>query len=187
VSKRKPLGSLQSIRDVLLLAFSTSSSAAFAPVYQSSRREAWRQAVHLPVRHPAWSDHQHERHSPVPERRSGLPGTGIRDRTKLWCIAAVDDNRGGLPSEPSTPGVGIVILALILTSAGIPTTGIALIIGVDRILDMSRTAVNVMGDLVTCLVMDKWIGGKRTAREEVMEAEMEEKQKRDRGEDVIVS
>jgi Na+/H+-dicarboxylate symporter len=83
--------------------------------------------------------------------------------------------------------VGIVILALILTSAGIPTTGIALIIGVDRILDMSRTAVNVMGDLVTCLVMDKWIGGKRTAREEVMEAEMEEKQKRDRGEDVIVS
>ncbi len=45
-----------------------------------------------------------------------------------------------------------------LTSAGIPTAGIALIIGVDRILDMSRTAINVAGDMVACRVMDRWIG-----------------------------
>ncbi|MDD4498053.1 MAG: cation:dicarboxylase symporter family transporter, partial [Methanosarcinaceae archaeon] len=62
---------------------------------------------------------------------------------------------------PSIPGVGIVILAMILNSVGIPTTGIALIMGVDRILDMCRTAVNVAGDLVTCTVMDRFIGAKK--------------------------
>jgi Na+/H+-dicarboxylate symporter len=60
---------------------------------------------------------------------------------------------------PSIPGVGIVVLAMILNSVGIPTSGIALIMGVDRILDMSRTTVNVAGDLVTCKVMDRWVGG----------------------------
>jgi Na+/H+-dicarboxylate symporter len=50
---------------------------------------------------------------------------------------------GASIGTPATPGVGIVILALVLNSVGIPASGIALIIGVDRILDMSRTAVNV--------------------------------------------
>jgi Na+/H+-dicarboxylate symporter len=49
---------------------------------------------------------------------------------------------------------------MILSSVGIPTSGIALIMGVDRILDMSRTAVNVAGDLVTCKVMDRLLGEK---------------------------
>jgi Na+/H+-dicarboxylate symporter len=68
---------------------------------------------------------------------------------------------------PSIPGVGIVVLAMILNSVGIPTSGIALIMGVDRILDMSRTTVNVAGDLVTCKVMDRWVGG--GSKEEVNE------------------
>ncbi|MFQ5817450.1 MAG: dicarboxylate/amino acid:cation symporter [Terriglobia bacterium] len=45
------------------------------------------------------------------------------------------------------PGAGIITLILVLQSVGIPIEGIALILGVDRILDMCRTAVNVMGDL----------------------------------------
>jgi len=49
----------------------------------------------------------------------------------------------------------------VLSSVGIPPSGIALILGVDRILDMSRTAVNVCGDQVASLVMDKWVGGPR--------------------------
>ena len=44
------------------------------------------------------------------------------------------------------PGVGIIMLVIILRSVGIPQIGIALIIGIDRILDMCRTAVNVTGD-----------------------------------------
>jgi Na+/H+-dicarboxylate symporter len=60
---------------------------------------------------------------------------------------------GAAIGSPGTPGVGIVILATILTSVGIPAAGIAIIIGVDRPLDMLRTVVNVTGDMVACLVM----------------------------------
>jgi Na+/H+-dicarboxylate symporter len=45
------------------------------------------------------------------------------------------------------PSAGIITLALVLVQAGVPETGIALILGVDRILDMLRTAVNVTGDM----------------------------------------
>jgi len=51
------------------------------------------------------------------------------------------------------PGVGLITLALVLQQVGLPVEGIALIIGVDRLLDMLRTAVNVTGDsAVSCIV-----------------------------------
>lgn len=51
------------------------------------------------------------------------------------------------------PGVGLILLAGVLKSVGLPAEGIALILGVDRLLDMTRTAVNVCGDAaVTCIV-----------------------------------
>lgn len=51
------------------------------------------------------------------------------------------------------PGVGLILLAGVLTQVGLPAEGIALILGVDRLLDMTRTAVNVTGDAaVTCIV-----------------------------------
>ena len=51
------------------------------------------------------------------------------------------------------PGVGLIMLAMVLQQVGLPVEGIALIIGVDRLLDMIRTAVNVSGDaMVSCIV-----------------------------------
>lgn len=51
------------------------------------------------------------------------------------------------------PGVGLITLGMVLQQVGLPLEGIALIIGVDRLLDMARTAVNVAGDaMVGCLV-----------------------------------
>lgn len=51
------------------------------------------------------------------------------------------------------PGVGLVTLTMVLGQVGLPVEGIALIIGVDRLLDMMRTTVNVTGDCaVTCIV-----------------------------------
>ena len=44
------------------------------------------------------------------------------------------------------PGVGLIMLAMVLAQVGLPTEGIALILGVDRLLDMVRTVVNVTGD-----------------------------------------
>lgn len=56
------------------------------------------------------------------------------------------------------PGVGLVTLAMVLTSVGLPTEGIALIMGIDRILDMARTAVNVTGDAVCTTIVAKHEG-----------------------------
>ena len=51
------------------------------------------------------------------------------------------------------PGVGLIMLALVLNQVGLPVEGIGLIIGVDRLLDMVRTAVNITGDsVVSCIV-----------------------------------
>jgi len=51
--------------------------------------------------------------------------------------------------------VGLITLALVLEQAGLPLEGIALIIGVDRLLDMVRTAVNVTGDAAVSLVVGR--------------------------------
>jgi Na+/H+-dicarboxylate symporter len=53
----------------------------------------------------------------------------------------------------AVPGVGLITLALVLEQAGLPVEGIALIIGVDRLLDMVRTAVNVTGDATVSVIV----------------------------------
>ncbi len=53
------------------------------------------------------------------------------------------------------PSVGLVTLAMVLNSVGLPTEGIALIMGIDRILDMLRTAVNITGDAVCTTIVAK--------------------------------
>ena len=53
------------------------------------------------------------------------------------------------------PGAGLVMLTLVLTTVGLPLEGVALIAGIDRILDMARTVVNVSGDLVATTIIAK--------------------------------
>lgn len=56
---------------------------------------------------------------------------------------------------PAIPGGSYVILTMVLTSVGIPAEGLALILGIDRPLDMLRTAVNVTGDAAVATIVDK--------------------------------
>ena len=51
------------------------------------------------------------------------------------------------------PGVGIIMLSMVLTSVNLPLEGIGLIMGVERIIDMFRTTVNVMGDNICTLIV----------------------------------
>jgi len=51
------------------------------------------------------------------------------------------------------PGAGIIMLLIVLEAIGVPSAGIALILGVDRILDMLRTTVNVTGDAAVCVLI----------------------------------
>lgn len=155
------------VRDVQLLAFSTSSSAAVMPLTIETAEEK------LGVR------------SSIAQFLVPLGTTVNMDGTALYQGAAtvflaqvfgvelslgaliliVVTTVGASIGSPATPGVGIVILATVLAGVGIPASGIALIIGVDRILDMSRTAVNVTGDLTACTVMDRWVGSKSSRKQ----------------------
>ncbi|SHH02228.1 dicarboxylate/amino acid:cation symporter [Tepidibacter thalassicus] len=56
------------------------------------------------------------------------------------------------------PGVGMITLSMVLQSVGLPVEGIALIIGIDRILDMCRTVINITGDSVCTIVVSKTEG-----------------------------
>jgi Na+/H+-dicarboxylate symporter len=53
------------------------------------------------------------------------------------------------------PGVGLIMLTMVLTQVGLPVEGIMLIIGVDRLLDMLRTAVNITGDGMVATIVAK--------------------------------
>ncbi|MCX9014594.1 MAG: dicarboxylate/amino acid:cation symporter [Candidatus Methanoperedens sp.] len=188
VSGQGPLGFLGSVRDVMLLAFSTSSSAAVMPVSIKTAEEK------LGVR-PSISQFVIPLGATI-----NMNGTALYQGVATVFLAQVfgiDLNLGELLliivtvvgasiGTPATPGIGIVILAMVLSSVGIPTSGIALIIGVDRILDMSRTAINVTGDLVACKVMDRWVGGRLSHGEEFAKATERELTRIRTGEDVIV-
>ena len=62
------------------------------------------------------------------------------------------------------PGVGLVMLAMVLNQVGLPLEGIALIMGVDRLLDMIRTAVNITGDSAVTVIVAKSEGALDEAR-----------------------
>lgn len=54
------------------------------------------------------------------------------------------------------PGAGLVTMGIVLNAVGLPLEGIGLILSIDRILDMFRTAINVMGDCIGALIINTW-------------------------------
>ncbi|MEN8166977.1 MAG: dicarboxylate/amino acid:cation symporter [Pseudomonadota bacterium] len=90
----------------------------------------------------------------------------------------------------AVPGVGLVMLTMVLNQVGLPVEGIALIIGVDRLLDMLRTACNVTGDCAVSCIIAKGEGALDQARfddpdagsvEEVTDNLVAEKQRSESG------
>ena len=82
----------------------------------------------------------------------GIPLTGTMLTTVIMTATLASIGTAGVP------GVGLITLAMVLTSVGLPTEGIALIMGIDRIIDMLRTAVNVTGDAVCTAIVAKQEG-----------------------------
>lgn len=64
---------------------------------------------------------------------------------------------------PGIPGAGVVMLVIVLDAVGVPPEGIAVILGVDRLLDMCRTVVNIAGDAATAVMVAKGEGELRPA------------------------
>ncbi len=179
---------LAAIRDAQLLAFSTSSSAAVMPLSMSTAEEklGLRRSVSQLV---------------VPLGATiNMDGTALYQAVATVFLASATGVELGIGAlalvvvtavgasigTPSTPGVGMIILAMVITSVGIPPGALALVWGVDRLLDMSRTAVNVTGDLVACSVMDRWVGGPLSAEEEATRAAARDDQRSRTGVEVLV-
>lgn len=153
-----PFSFLSKARNVMLLAFSTSSSAAVMPL---SIETAEKNGIN-----PAISQFIIPLGATV-----NMAGTALYqvvaavfliqvyevEVSSAAMITLIVTTVGASIGSPASPGVGIVILATILATVNVPASGIALIIGVDRILDMCRTAVNVTGDLVACVVTQHWL------------------------------
>jgi Na+/H+-dicarboxylate symporter len=160
VSRMRPTDFIKATREVLLLAFSTSSSAAVMPVTIRTVEEK------LNVK-PSVSQFVIPLGTTI-----NMDGTALYQGVAAIFLAQVFGINVGVGGmlliivtavgasigSPGTPGIGIVILSLVLGSVGIPVAGIALIMGVDRLLDMSRTMVNVCGDMVASKVLERWIG-----------------------------
>ncbi|ALC87198.1 glutamate:protein symporter [Bacillus sp. FJAT-22090] len=72
------------------------------------------------------------------------------------------------------PGVSFVVLLATLGTVGIPLEGLAFIAGIDRLLDMARTVVNVVGNALATVVMAKWEGRFDKEKEEKYYASLEE-------------
>lgn len=82
----------------------------------------------------------------------GIPLTIADYGTVILAATLASVGTAGIPS------VGLVTLTMVLNSVGLPTEGIALIMGIDRILDMSRTAINITGDAVCTTIISKQEG-----------------------------
>ena len=159
IGQRNPITFLKNIRDAQILAFSSSSSAATMPLTLRTADEK------LKLR-PEVS------HFVVPLGTTiNMDGTAIYQiiaalfltqvfgielsfmETIILSITIIGASIG----SPGSPGVGLVILATILSSIGVTPAGVAMILAVDRVLDMCRTTINVTGDLTASVVMNRLI------------------------------
>jgi Na+/H+-dicarboxylate symporter len=150
-ARLSPLRFFKGVAPALAVAFSTSSSAGTLPVSIECARKnlGVSQGVAgfvLPV-----------------GATINMDGTAIYQGVLALFIAqafGVDLNAGqylmiilnatlASVGTAGVPGAGLIMLGLVLTSVGLPLEGVALIAGIDRILDMARTTVNVAGDLMT--------------------------------------
>lgn len=152
---RSPLAFARAAGPVQLLAFSTSSSAAVMPLTMKTAIER----LDVP---PAIAG------AVVPLASTvNMAGTALYQAAAIVFLAQSAGTSiplgdlvlmmitltGASIGAPAAPGASIAILSATAASFGVPLAGLPLIVGVDRILDMARTAVNVTGDLVACCVL----------------------------------
>ncbi len=157
LAKTNPIQFFKGFFPAMTVAFSTSSSNATLPVSMKTAQE------NLGVSKQVSSFVQ-----PL-GATINMDGTAIMQGVATVFIAqvvGVDLTMGDLLMVVLTatlasigtagvPGVGMIMLAMVLQSVGLPVEGIALVLAVDRILDMLRTAVNITGDAAATVIIDR--------------------------------
>ena len=152
---RNPLRFLADVADPVVLAFSTSSSTAVMPL-----------SIDTAVKKLRCPESVANLIIPL-GATINMAGTALYQSVAVIFMAQVAGIELSVADQtmivvtlvassigaPGTPGVGVVILANIAASFGIPAVALPLVLGVDRILDMCRTAVNLTGDLTGCVLI----------------------------------
>jgi proton glutamate symport protein len=156
------LGFLNAIKEAMLVAFSTSSSSATLPVTMQCCEDnlnvsSETSSFVLPL-----------------GATVNMDGTALYQGVAAIFIAQIYGLDLSLGDQATivfsatlasvgaagVPGAGMITLAMVLTAIGVPTEGLALILGVDRLLDMFRTATNVVGDSAATVFMARLEGEK---------------------------
>lgn len=154
------VGFLKAIRPAQMLSFSTSSSSAALPVSKECVEQNLRVS-------PEVSSFVLPLGATI-----NMDGTALYQGVAALFIAQIYNMDLSLVEQltviltatlasvgaAGVPGAGMVTLAMVLTQVGIPTEGLALVLGVDRLLDMFRTALNVTGDCTATALMAKMEG-----------------------------
>lgn len=147
----------RSVKELLLLTFSTASSAAVMPMSLKTAEEKLGVAPQI------------ARFIVPVGTTINMDGTAAYQAVSTVFLAQVYGLELSLGTlvlltfttiaasigTPSAPGAGVIVLASVLASVNIPAEGIAIIIGVDRLLGMLRASVNVMGDMVACMIFNR--------------------------------
>lgn len=155
--KKHPLTFFRAIKEAILLGFSTSSSSATLPISMNVSQK------NLGVSNQVSS-------FVLPMGATiNMDGTALYQGVAAIFIAQVYGIELTLTQQlvmvltatlasigaAGVPGAGMITLAVVLETAGIPLEGIALIFGLDRVLDMFRTSINIVGDITCSAVVAK--------------------------------
>lgn len=156
LGRTNPLYFFRAVKEAIIIAFSTSSSMATLPVAMES-------VEHIGVKRE-YSSFVIPLGSTV-----NMDGTALYQGVSAVFIAQIYGIQLGLTGQVTivlmavmasigaagVPMAGIIALALVLKQLGIPLEGIALILGVERLLDMVRTCVNVVGNMACSVVIQE--------------------------------
>ncbi len=159
-TRKSPLWLWHGSREAIVTAFATSSSAATLPISLRCAQE------HLQVRKDVAGFVL-----PIGATMN-MDGTALYEASAALFIAylvGIDLSVGqqiivmltamiASMGAPGIPSAGMVTMVMVLQSVGLPAEAIAILLPIDRILDTVRTAVNVEGDLVASIVVDKALG-----------------------------
>ena len=155
LGRMSPVAFIRAVGPVQLLAFSTSSSAAVMPLTMKTAIDKLKTPASLAG-------------AVVPLASTvNMAGTALYQSVAIVFLADMAGSplssadlalvmvtlTGASIGAPAAPGASIAILSATAVSFGVPLTGLPLVMGVDRLLDMARTLVNVTGDLVLCRIL----------------------------------
>ncbi len=157
VTGMAPLRFWRGARDALITAFATSSSAATLPVtlrcteqHLHVRKDIANFVVPLGATLNMDGTALYEAAAALFIARLAGIELDLAHQAVIFCVAML-----GAIGAPGIPSVGMLSMVLVLESVGLPTAAIAILLPIDRVLDTVRTAVNVEGDMVGSLIVQK--------------------------------